>query len=155
MCKCCFWHYTKFVKKEEKKLHIIKKRMGWGWLVEKCKWRWQKTFVWWKLLKWVSKNESAHAWNFCDDWFDYNNSVREGFQKKTIESVTTFHFGLPPPPFVTELGEIFVGVFFSVMNIWQTMTHILVLVWAFLRPSCLSPFPCASYWGTGDGTAGL
>ena len=41
--------------------------------------------------------------------------LREGLKQKNIESVTTFHLGLPLPPFVTKLGEenLFDVYFFS------------------------------------------
>ena len=53
--------------------------------------------------------------------------LREGFQKKTEESVTTFHLGLPPPLMWPELGEIFSPFFACFYYIWQTMKHILVI----------------------------
>ena len=59
---------------------------------EKWKWRWKGTFVWWKLLDWISKSESVHACNLCDDGFDDKDSVKKQLkylQKKSVEEKWT------------------------------------------------------------------
>ena len=53
-------------------------------------------------------------------------SLGKGSKKKTEESVTTFHLGLPPPLVWPELGEIFSAFFAGVYYIGQTMKQILV-----------------------------
>ena len=53
-------------------------------------------------------------------------SSEEGL-KKTQESVTTFHLGLPPPLVWPELGEKLLAFIASFYYIRQTMTHISVI----------------------------